>query len=227
MIAAAAAGGALRIEDVRIALRGRPLLQLDAAVAPGAVLAVTGPSGAGKSTLLACLAGVLPPAFTATGSVRLGGEDLTRHPPERRRMGLLTQEPLLFPHMSVGANLLFGLAPAVRGRAARRAACEAMLGRIALPGVFDRDPASLSGGQQARVALARTLLAAPRALLLDEAFRSLDAALAREMRALVLGLVREARIPALIATHDPADAAELGAATITVGQPAGGAGTLA
>jgi putative thiamine transport system ATP-binding protein len=145
-----------------------------------------------------------------TGRVRLNGRDLTGLPPEARRMGVLFQDELLFPHLSVGANLAFGLRPEVRGRAARRARVEAALEAVGLSGFADRDPATLSGGQRARAALMRMLLSDPAALLLDEAFGKLDAALRGQIRSLVFDAAREKRLPILQVTHDEADAAAAG-----------------
>lgn len=199
----------LWLDEVAIYQGDRPLVRVDARIAPGEVLTLMGPSGVGKSTLLAQVAGFLAPAFTATGRVRLGDEDLTTRPPERRRLGLLFQDPLLFPHLSVGGNLAFGLPPG-GGRRARRRRVEAALADIGLAGFADRDPATLSGGQQARVALMRVLLAEPRAMLLDEPFSKLDAALRDEMRRLVFARVRDRGLPTLMVTHDRQDAEAAG-----------------
>lgn len=207
----------LRLDAVEISLGTRRLLTLDRLVPPGQTLSVMGPSGAGKSTLFALIAGFLDPAFTATGRALLNGRDLTGLPPERRRVGLLFQDALLYPHMSVGGNLLFGLSARVKGRSRRRAAAEAMLERVGLPGHLDRDPATLSGGQAARVALARTLLADPEALLLDEPFSRLDTDLRQTVRQLVFDLVAERQIPALLVTHDRADAEAAGGPIIDLG----------
>lgn len=196
----------LVLDRVEIALAGRRLVAIDRRIAPGAVLAVTGPSGAGKSSLLAFLGGFLAPPLAARGRIGLEGRDITALPPEKRRIGLLFQDALLFPHLSVGGNLLFGLGPRTRGRARRRAAADAMLEKVGLAGFFGRDPATLSGGEAARVALARTLLSDPRALLLDEAFSRLDRDLRASVRTLVFGLVCERQIPAILVTHDREDA---------------------
>nr|WP_246206526.1 ATP-binding cassette domain-containing protein [Propylenella binzhouense] len=197
----------MRLEAVRIRLAGRLLLAVDAAVPPGAILTVMGPSGSGKSTLLAFVAGFLDPAFSAEGGVILDGEDVTRLRPERRGIGLLFQDSLLLPHLSVAGNLLLGLPPRIRGRRARRRLAAEALAGIGLAGFAEADPATLSGGQKARVALMRTLLAEPHALALDEPFSGLDAALRGQMRDLVFGEIRRRRLPALLVTHDPADAA--------------------
>ncbi|MDE0921845.1 ATP-binding cassette domain-containing protein [Aurantimonas coralicida] len=207
----------LRLDAVEISLGTRRLLALDRLVPPGQTLSVMGPSGSGKSTLFALIAGFLDPAFTATGRALLNGRDLTGLPPERRRAGLLFQDALLYPHMSVGGNLLFGLSAQVTGRSRRRATAEAMLERVGLPGHLDRDPATLSGGQAARVALARTLLADPEALLLDEPFSRLDTDLRQTVRQLVFDLVAERQIPALLVTHDRADAEAAGGPIVDLG----------
>lgn len=198
----------LVFERVSIGLHGRPpLVAIDRAVAPGQILTVMGPSGSGKSTLLAHVAGFLDPAFVATGRVLCGGRDLTRLPPQDRRAGILFQDALLFPHMSVGGNLLFALPPRVRGKAERRARAEAALADVELDGYFDRDPETLSGGQKSRVALARVLLSEPDMLLLDEPFSRLDADLRARARELVFSAARRRRLPVLLVTHDEADAA--------------------
>jgi len=197
----------LRIEALDIWLAGRKLLACPALEVPaGQVLTVMGPSGAGKSTLLAFLSGALEPAFTATGRVWLDGVEVGRLPAARRRIGLLFQDDPLFPHLSVAGNLSFGLPATVRGRATRTARIAAALDQAEMPGFGPRDPATLSGGQRARVALLRALLAEPRALLLDEPFSRLDAALRGRVRDFTFARIREAHIPAVLVTHDPADA---------------------
>lgn len=209
----------LVLDDVRVALRsnGQPLLDgLCLAIAPGEVLTVMGPSGSGKSTLIAFIGGFLDRgSFAAGGTVRLDGQDLLALPAEQRHVGVLFQDPILFPHLSVGGNLLFGLP---RGRFAHRAdrhaAVAEALASAGLEGFADRDPATLSGGQRARVALLRTLLAQPRALLLDEPFGKLDAALRAEFRTLVLGQARQRNLPTLLVTHDPSDAEAAGGAIL-------------
>lgn len=186
-------------------------------VAPGSVATVMGPSGAGKSTLLAAVGGHLGPGDRVEGRVTLDGDDMLPLPAEARRIGVLFQDAALFPHLSVGQNLGFGLAPEVRGRAARRAAVEAALERAGLGGAFDRDPATLSGGERARAALMRALLARPRALLLDEPFARLDTGLRSDLRGFVFAHLRAAGIPALLVTHDAEDAAAAGGPLVRMG----------
>ena len=198
---------------MRLSLGGQPLLAVDAAVAPGEVLTIMGPSGSGKSSLLAYVAGFLNPAFVAEGRVFLDGTDVTGLPAEQRRIGLLFQDPMLFPHLSVAGNLLFGVP---RQAADRRARAAAALAQAGLEGFGTRDPATLSGGQKARVALMRLLLSEPAAVLLDEPFSKLDAALKGDVRAYVFARLKERQLPGLLVTHDEADASAAGGPVIRI-----------
>ncbi|MCV2877259.1 ATP-binding cassette domain-containing protein [Sedimentimonas flavescens] len=200
----------LELHDLSLTAPGAaaPLFApLSLRIAPGEIACLTGPSGVGKSSLIAGIAGQLPRGFVLSGQVRLNGRDLLALPPERRGVGVIFQQALLFPHLSVGDNLAFGLSPEFRGRTARRAAVSEALERAGLPGYGARDPATLSGGQRARVALMRALLAQPGALLLDEPFAALDPALRAGMRDFVAEHLRAAAIPALLVSHDAQDAA--------------------
>lgn len=199
----------------------RCLLALEQHVAPGEVLTIMGPSGSGKSTLLAALIGTLPRGFRMTGSILLDGIDVTGVPTHRRGMGLLFQEDLLFPHLSVADNLAFGLRPEIRGRANRRQAVTEALAEIGLEGFEARDPATLSGGQKARVALMRVLLSGPRALLLDEPFSKLDVERRAQIRSLVFGHAAERGLPVVLVTHDVADAEAARGRIVRIGGPCG------
>lgn len=202
---------ALEIRNVTITRAGDPLIAgLALRIAPGAVCTVMGVSGAGKSTLLNWIIGALDPAFTARGELWIGGERRDGLPIEARRIGILFQDDLLFPHLSVGQNLAFALPATAAGKAARRAQLEAALADVGLAGFFDRDPATLSGGQKARVSVLRALLAEPDALLLDEPFSKLDAVLRGQFRAFVFERIAQLGIPALLVTHDPDDVPEGG-----------------
>jgi putative thiamine transport system ATP-binding protein len=195
---------ALELQHVSIAVGGRALMRgFSARVAPGDVLAVMGASGSGKSSLLAWIAGTLGAPFDASGELRLDGTRLAGTPIQQRRIGLLFQDDLLFPHMTVRDNLLFAIPEGERSK--RIAAAEAALGEAGLAGFGDRLPSSLSGGQRSRVSLLRALLAQPRALLLDEPFSKLDTALRAQMREFTFTTLRERRVPVVLVTHDAAD----------------------
>lgn len=200
----------LALDRVAVAAAGRWLVPpVSLTVAPGETVTVMGPSGSGKSTLLAAVCGTLPPDVTASGTVRLDGRVLDGLPPERRRLGLLFQDDLLFPHLSVAENLAFGLPPGLT-KAERETRVAAALADARLEAFGPRDPATLSGGQRARIACLRTLLAEPAALLLDEPFAKLDAALRARFRDFVFGHARARDLPVLLVTHDPADAEAAG-----------------
>jgi len=209
----------LRLDGVRICLGGRVLVSLDAQVRRGETLTVMGPSGSGKSTLLAYLGGFLDPAFSAGGRVEVDGVELTALPAERRRAGILFQDPLLFPHLSVTDNIAIAIPEDVRGRKQRRALANAALEDAGLAEFGDRDPDTLSGGQKARVALQRVLVSQPRILLLDEPFSKLDADLRDQTRHLVFDRARRAGLPVVLVTHDEEDARAAGGQVHKVGQP--------
>ncbi len=208
----------LTLDHVSITIGGRALLEITQQVLPGEVLTVMGPSGSGKSALLAFIGGFLDPAFRAKGRVFVSGTELTGLPAEERHAGILFQDPLLFPHMSVAGNLAFALPEIVHGHAARRRLADEALADVGLAGFGARDPDTLSGGQKARVALARVLLSAPRALLLDEPFSKLDADLRQQMRELVFSKARESALPVVLVTHDEIDARAAGGPLIRIGE---------
>jgi putative thiamine transport system ATP-binding protein len=199
---------ALEFQDVTLRAAGRSLIErLSARVEPGAVLAVMGASGSGKSSLLAWIAGTLEtPPFEVEGRLALDGRDLSALPIQQRRVGLLFQDDLLFPHLRVIDNLLFALAPGPRS--GRVATAEAALAEAGLAGFGARWPSSLSGGQRSRVSLLRALLAHPQALLLDEPFSKLDAALRAQMREFTFATLRARHVPTVLVTHDEADIPE-------------------
>lgn len=175
-------------------------------VPDGAVHTVMGASGTGKSSLLAAVCGTLDEGMEFDGTVHLNGQRIDTLPTHQRRVGLLLQEDLLFAHLSVLENLLFAV-PA-GPQAGRRAQALAALAEVELPDYAAANPATLSGGQRARVALARSLLARPLALMLDEPFAKLDAPLRQRMRELLFGAVSARGIAAVLVTHDAADVAD-------------------
>ncbi|MEE1621844.1 ABC transporter ATP-binding protein [Zafaria sp. Z1313] len=190
--------------------RSRALADVDLDVAPGSTTAVVGPSGSGKTTLLRIIAGFSTPE---AGRVELGGRTLLNGsgrppvPAHRRNIGLVAQDGALFPHLSVGENVAFGLDRArFRGRAGRERV-EELLDMVALgPEHAGRRPDQLSGGQQQRVALARALAREPELMLLDEPFSALDAGLRVATRKAVAATLARAGVTTVLVTHDQAEA---------------------
>ncbi|MFZ9636190.1 MAG: ABC transporter ATP-binding protein, partial [Alphaproteobacteria bacterium] len=172
-------------------------------VPSGAFVTLLGPSGCGKTTTLRAIAGLVEPD---SGTILLGGEDVTRAPIHRRDIGMVFQSHALFPHMTVAANVGFGLR--MRGVAAadRDARVHEALALVRLEAFGDRFPAQLSGGQQQRVALARALVIRPRVLLLDEPFGALDRKLREAMQQELRELVRRLGATAIFVTHDQEEA---------------------
>lgn len=208
----------LRLDQISITLAGTVLVRpFSLTITGGEIVTLMGPSGSGKSSLLNFVAGDLEPPLAGSGSITLDRRDLKSLPPEARKIGRLFQDDLLFPHLSVGGNLAFALPPALRHRAARQDAVDQALEQAGLPGFAARDPATLSGGQRARVALMRTLLAEPWALLLDEPFSRLDAALRDQVRRFVFALARQRALPVLLVTHDQGDADAAGGPVLQLG----------
>ncbi len=198
----------LELRNVVISNQARALFApLSCCARPGRPVTIMGPSGSGKSSLLAWLTGFLPTGLKGTGEVLLDGSAVLALPPHQRRLGILYQDDLLFPHMSVGENLAFGL-PVGIDRATRRQRIEQALADVELTGFADRNPATLSGGERARIALLRVLLSEPKALLLDEPFSKLDLALRDRFRSLVFQLTTH--LPLLLVSHDPQDSISAG-----------------
>ena len=183
------------------------LFDVDLAVPAGAVVALLGPSGCGKTTLLRSIAGL---ERVEAGEVRLFDRRVsgpsTHVPPERRQVGMVFQDWALFPHLSVGQNVGYGL-PRPERKGAR---VDTVLDMVGLGGLGDRMPATLSGGQQQRVALARALAPRPKALLLDEPFSNLDTALRTHVRSEVHQLLAELGVTTVFVTHDQEEAFVLG-----------------
>ena len=206
---------ALHLKDLSLLHNGRRLFSIDATVKPGEVLTIMGPSGSGKSTLLNLISGFLAPSFTFSGQVLLDSVDISDVPPEQRKVGLMFQDPLLFPHLSVEDNLLFGL-PAVGSKQQRCERAREALEAVNMADLGGRDPLTLSGGQQSRIALIRVLLSEPKALLLDEPFSALDSGLREKVRQFVFAQAKAKNLPTLLVTHDHADAASSGGPIITL-----------
>ncbi len=184
-------------------------------VPEGARVALLGPSGAGKSTLLTTLAGFGAPS---SGRILWAGQDITHTPPGARPLSILFQDQNLFPHLSAAQNLGLGLSPKLRLSRADKAKIAAALDRVGLAGLGDRKPATLSGGQQSRVALARCLLRARPILALDEPFAALGPALKADMLTLVAELAAEQGTTVLMVSHAPEDARRLCPQTVLVAE---------
>ncbi len=195
----------LHLDGIEIFEGANRLLAFDSAIAPGEVVTLMGPSGSGKSTLIHAISGFLSASFTCKGQILLDGANITGLPPEARGIGVLFQDPLLFPHFSVLQNVLYALPPG--GTMKQR--CEqalSLLQAVGLDKFGSRDPDTLSGGQKARVNLVRVLASRPRALLLDEPFSKLDADRRDSVRQLVFAEVKQRKLPTLLVTHDRDDA---------------------
>lgn len=190
-------------------VRGTLDLRIALSAAPGQVVALLGPNGAGKTTSLRALAGLVP---LHAGHVRLGGDVLedvaaqVRVPPERRRVGVVFQDYLLFPHLSARDNVAFGLRAQGVDRVAARARADRALEAVGLAAHAGVRPRALSGGQAQRVALARALVTEPRLLLLDEPLAALDAATRLEVRADLRHHLAAFAGPTVVVTHDALDA---------------------
>ena len=195
----------LAVRAVSVALGGAPVLDsVELDVRPGEVVALLGPSGAGKSTLLRVVAGLLA---ADTGHVLWDDVDLADMPAHRRRIGLVFQDAVLFPHRDVAGNVGYGLEAAGLDGRQRADRVRELLSLVDLEGFEGRTVDSLSGGQAQRVALARALAPRPRLLLLDEPFGALDRELRERLALDVGGLLRALGTPALHVTHDESEAA--------------------
>ncbi|MDO6496598.1 ATP-binding cassette domain-containing protein [Photobacterium sanguinicancri] len=177
---------------------------LNFSIDKGEILTIMGPSGCGKSTLLSAIAGHLVSAFSLSGDITLNNSSILDLEPNERRVGILFQDDLLFPHLTVWENLAFGLPQNIR-YSARKARAFATLVDIDLVELAEKMPSDISGGQRARISLMRTLLSEPQALLLDEPFSKLDKALRETFRAFVFQQIQRSNIPAVMVSHDVDD----------------------
>jgi putative spermidine/putrescine transport system ATP-binding protein len=195
---------ALRIEHVGKSFGNlQALIDVDLEFPHGQLVCLLGPSGCGKTTLLRCIAGLETPT---AGHIRLDGEDLTDTPAHKRNFGMVFQSLALFPHLSVGENIAYGLR--VRGvdQAARHRRAEELLELVRLPGVTERPVAQLSGGQRQRVAVARALALNPKLFVLDEPRSALDAQLREAMQGELRLVQRRLGISTIVVTHDQREA---------------------
>jgi putative thiamine transport system ATP-binding protein len=213
----------LKLDKVSLFRYTDTLLSLDEEINSGEVLSIMGPSGSGKSTLLNAIAGQLTAPFSMTGSIYINNTCINGMPAHNRGVGVLYQDPLLFEHMTVGQNIAFALpsnapsnapskasihnAPSKKtlSKAQREQRVTEMLAEVGLSDLQHRPVQTLSGGQQARIALLRTLAAAPNVVLLDEPFSKLDAATKNQMRTWVFSQLKARGLPTLLVTHDSED----------------------
>ncbi len=170
----------------------------------GEIVTLMGPSGCGKSTLLDAIAGHLSDEFSYSGTISLDDQTLNTVPAHKRKVGILFQDDMLFPHLTVRENLAFALPDVIKGAERKTRAMQA-LKNISLTKVADSFPDQISGGQRARIALTRMLLAEPKAALLDEPYSKLDKDLRVQFRSWVVEQLQQADIPTLMVTHDEDD----------------------
>jgi thiamine transport system ATP-binding protein len=202
----------LRFENVTL-VQGDFSLQADFEIATGAHVALLGPSGAGKSTLISAVAGFLLPT---NGAILWEGQDLASMGPGDRPMSILFQDNNLFPHLTVFQNVALGLRPDLKLSKPQKTQVLEALEKVGLAEKADVKPAELSGGQRARVAIARMVLRARLIMLLDEPFSALGPALKREMLELVSTVARETNATLLMITHEPEDARRIAQETVLV-----------
>ncbi|AEA97954.1 ATP-binding cassette domain-containing protein [Alteromonas mediterranea] len=202
---------ALSLEKLVISRADNVLLNVNACVEKGQVLTVMGPSGAGKSTLLQAIAGQLYEPFSVSGIIKIDNNVINRKPAHLRKVGMMFQDALLFEHMTVAENIAFAMPKTSHSNPhARMEAINTMLSAVELESMGQRGVNTLSGGQQSRVSLLRTLASAPDVVLLDEPFSKLDLALRGQIRSWTFEQLKAHNIPAVLVTHDKEDAIAAG-----------------
>jgi len=193
----------LSLENITIYKNSGETLMSDLTLSASSdeVICLMGPSGCGKSTLLSLIAGHMSPEFQYSGSIELNGINLTQLEPHLRRVGILFQDDLLFPHLNVWQNLAFALPNKIKGEQRYQEAMSA-LNKVELSPLAESFPDQISGGQRARISLVRMLLAQPKLALLDEPFSKLDKELRMQFRDWVMAQLSQANIPTIMVTHD-------------------------
>lgn len=194
-----------RVENVSLFFSKKPLFKsFNLEISNGDICLLRAKSGAGKTSLLRWIAGISDINMTSKGRIYLNGCEITKLPAEKRQIGILFSEPMLFPHLTVEENIGIGIAASVQ-RKKRNELIHDNLAKAGLHGMEKRDPLSLSTGQQTRVSLIRTVLSKPHLLLLDEPFSNLDEDIRKITVNYVLEEIKLLNIPVLMVSHDPRD----------------------
>lgn len=203
----------LEISKLNLALNRQPILtDISLTVAPGSITTVIGPSGAGKSSLLRCIAGL----ETYTGEINLNGQALNHLPTAKRQLGYVEQDNTLFPHLTVAENIAYPLRVRKTPKPVIQTKTQVMMQRLHIAALARRYPHQISGGEQRRVMLARTLVYEPNILLFDEPFAGIDALLRVTLVRLLKDLLKQRHVPVLYVTHDLAEAQFLSDQTIVL-----------
>ena len=194
-----------KAQNVRLSFSGKPLFHpFNLTIENGEICLLQSKSGTGKTSFLKWIAGIPDAEMVSEGRIFLNEKDISFLPAEKRQIGILFSEPLLFPHLTVAENVGIGITSSLQGKK-RKNLIEKSLIRAKLPGIEKKDPVTLSSGQQTRIALIRTLLSEPSMLLLDEPFSNLDNDIRESMVNYVLEEIKNLNIPVLIVSHDPRD----------------------
>ena len=192
-------------QNVQLSFSNTPLFApFNLTIKKGEICLLQSESGTGKTSFLRWIAGISDKQMHAEGKILLNGIDITELPAEQRRVGILFSDALLFPHLTVAENIGIGVASFISGKE-RKELIKNSLIKAGLPGIEKQDPLTLSTGQQARVALLRTVLSNPALLLLDEPFSNLDKDIRKTLVSYVLTEIKRSNIPALMVSHDPRD----------------------
>ena len=197
----------LEIQNISVTYESRPLFtNLSLKIQRGEIVALTGPSGSGKTTLLRCIAGL---ETMSAGTILLNNNDITNHPAHKRQIGLVFQDNQLFPHMNVGQNIAYALKMKRVDKKITERTVREVLSLVGLTHLIDRTVANLSGGEAKRIAVARTLVAEPKVLLLDEPLTGLDPDLHGRLLEDLSKLLRTRGTTVLHVTHDKAEASTI------------------
>ena len=203
----------IQIENLSICLPGFTVANLSLSIKSGDFFILAGPTGAGKSLVLEALAGLIP---ITNGSLHLQGEEITQRPPEKRDLTIVYQNGALFPHLTVEANIAFGLRYMKKKVGNPQAHVQTLMDRLGITHLRHRKPTSLSGGEKQRTALARALAVRPKILLLDEPLSALDPVTRSDIAGLLKELHQEMGMTCLMVTHDLSEARYLGNAMAVI-----------